>query len=572
MEGIVVNRSYSNEQLYDIAGDNYGILYDYCTVLLNEGYWDDVQKILKMDPYEILVLYVQSLLVCFAVYCNSLTEEERRFIASFSNKKDRAAMMEIDEKKLVKNAEHFQNNPPILFQLLSLRDYENGSGMTGLFFDAILNIMLCMSYLDGKRNAVATRYMGVYFDKVGAFLQNNQNPHQAVDSKYIFKKLCYDELSNSADHIKNAKYDFERYKKAHLYYKEAQMESVQSAHISDSDVHVGVENAQVGQALDRAPIETNDKPQENVDTVDTRNNANAVINSEQPSCESPDDTPEILEKMSEERLKEYVNELESLVGLADVKREIRSLINLIKVKKMREKYCLPEIDMSYHMVFTGGPGTGKTTVARLVGKIYKELGILSKGTMIETDRAGLVAGYVGQTALKVKEVVDKAKGGILFIDEAYSLANGGVNDFGSEAIDTLVKLMEDHRDDLVVIVAGYTQEMNRFLESNTGLISRFNKFINFYDYSSDELVLILRGMASKSGYDLEEGLEDDLKVFLSEMSSERTASFGNARGIRNIFEKLVGVQADRIVTLEEVTPESLRLIKREDFHVIMEAL
>ncbi|MEI3407011.1 MAG: AAA family ATPase [Christensenellales bacterium] len=186
-----------------------------------------------------------------------------------------------------------------------------------------------------------------------------------------------------------------------------------------------------------------------------------------------------------------MEQLDSLIGLESVK-EVRSLINLIKVRAMRKEHDLKVMDMSFHMVFTGNPGTGKTTVARLVAKIYKKLGFLSKGQLIETDRSGLVAGFVGQTAGKVTDVVNSALGGILFIDEAYALARKGMdNDFGDEAIDTLVKLMEDHRDDLVVIVAGYTDEMHDFLTSNPGLISRFNKYIDFPDYTDDELMAIL---------------------------------------------------------------------------------
>ena len=269
-------------------------------------------------------------------------------------------------------------------------------------------------------------------------------------------------------------------------------------------------------------------------------------------------------------LEKLVGQLGELVGLNDVKTEIHSLINLIRVRKMREAYHLPGMPMSYHMVFTGNPGTGKTTVARLIGEIYRELGVLSKGTITEIDRAGLVAGYVGQTAIKVKEVVDKAKGGILFIDEAYTLSNAvGGNDFGTEAIDTLVKLMEDYRDDLVVIVAGYTYEMEQFLKSNTGLVSRFNKFVEFPDYSDKELLLILDRMADKSGFMLAEGVERIVEEYLLTMKEAEKEKFGNARGIRNLFEKMVSAQANRVVgygmptkkQLSEILPEDLSFIQ-----------
>ena len=192
--------------------------------------------------------------------------------------------------------------------------------------------------------------------------------------------------------------------------------------------------------------------------------------------------------------------------------------------------------------------------------------MLSKGELVEVDRSGLVAGYVGQTALKVTEVINKALGGVLFIDEAYSLSSpGAANDFGGEAIDTLVKLMEDHRDDLVVIVAGYTKEMNDFLQANTGLVSRFNKFIEFKDYNEDELIKIMYSMAAKMEMKLEDKALEKLKTYLSGMNDNGRRLFGNARGIRNLFEKMLVGQANRLSGLPDPTIEDLSIIKAEDF-------
>ena len=259
-------------------------------------------------------------------------------------------------------------------------------------------------------------------------------------------------------------------------------------------------------------------------------------------------------------------ELDGLIGLDGVKREVRTLTNLIKVRKMRKEHDLKVMDMSFHMVFTGNPGTGKTTVARLVAKIYKQLGFLSKGQLIETDRSGLVAGYVGQTAGKVTEVVNSALGGILFIDEAYALARKGMeNDFGREAIDTLVKLMEDHRDDLVVIVAGYTDEMHDFLTANPGLISRFNKYIDFADYTDDELMDILHMNAKRQGYAVSEAADAVVRGMLTAMTLSERLDFGNARGMRNTLEKLVQAQANRLATAEgEITRDMLCEITEAD--------
>jgi len=273
----------------------------------------------------------------------------------------------------------------------------------------------------------------------------------------------------------------------------------------------------------------------------------------------------------EPTLEELMAELDSLIGLDGVKHEVHSLINLIKIRKLRQQHDLKVMDMSFHMVFTGNPGTGKTTVARLVAKIYKQLGFLSKGQLIETDRSGLVAGYVGQTAGKVSEVVASALGGILFIDEAYALARKGMdNDFGREAIDTLVKLIEDHRDDLVVIVAGYTKEMHDFLTSNPGLISRFNKYIDFPDYTDDELMAILAMNAKKQGYVISDEANKVVRDAVSSMSLGERMDFGNARGMRNLLEKLVQAQANRLAKeTGDITREMLQEICYADAAAVL---
>ena len=265
------------------------------------------------------------------------------------------------------------------------------------------------------------------------------------------------------------------------------------------------------------------------------------------TAEKPKDEKKADEK--EETLDSLMEQLDSLIGLESVKKEVRSLINLIKVRAMRKEHDLKVMDMSFHMVFTGNPGTGKTTVARLVAKIYKKLGFL-----------------VGQTAGKVTDVVNSALGGILFIDEAYALARKGMdNDFGHEAIDTLVKLMEDHRDDLVVIVAGYTDEMHDFLTSNPGLISRFNKYIDFPDYTDDELMAILEMNAKRQGYAVTDEAKQVVRGMLTGMTLSERMDFGNARGMRNTLEKLVQAQANRLAVCEgEITRDMLLTITEAD--------
>ena len=262
-------------------------------------------------------------------------------------------------------------------------------------------------------------------------------------------------------------------------------------------------------------------------------------------------------------LEELMAELEELVGLGTVKREVKNLTNLIKVRKLREENGLPNSAMSLHMVFLGNPGTGKTTVARLMAGLYAAIGALSKGQLVEVDRSGLVAGYVGQTALKTQEVIQSALGGVLFIDEAYSLASGGENDFGREAIETLLKAMEDHRDDLVVIVAGYDGLMEKFIHSNPGLESRFNRYLHFDDYTLDEMLEIFKMQCRKSQYTLSPDAEQDVRDFIYDENADGV-TFGNARGVRNLFEQILTAQANRLAKMESFTKDDLMTLTRDD--------
>jgi stage V sporulation protein K len=282
--------------------------------------------------------------------------------------------------------------------------------------------------------------------------------------------------------------------------------------------------------------------------------------------ELSDQLQEVIEAKDEEprNLDDLLAELNSLVGLARVKNDVAQLVNFLKVQQMRQSKGMAVQPISRHLVFYGNPGTGKTTVARLLSQIYRSLGILSRGHLIETDRAGLVAGYVGQTALKVKEVVDKALGGVLFIDEAYTLSTGGEQDFGREAIDTLLKLMEDNRDELIVVVAGYTDKMNAFLSSNPGLRSRFNKFLNFEDYTPEQLAEIFELFCKNGGYRLPSSTRDDLLRLFSVLYETRDETFGNGRLARNLYEMTINNQANRIVSVADVNEEVLSTIEEAD--------
>ena len=252
-------------------------------------------------------------------------------------------------------------------------------------------------------------------------------------------------------------------------------------------------------------------------------------------------------------------ELDDLIGLESVKKEVRSLANFVKLQKQREAKGLKTAKVSYHLVFYGSPGTGKTTVARIIGRIYKDLGVLKKGHTVETDRSGLVAKFMGQTALKTDTVVQQAIHGVLFIDEAYALVpeDGNGQDYGQEAISTLLKRMEDYRDSLVVIIAGYRNEMQRFIDSNPGLQSRFNRYIDFPDYTGAELTDIFKMYMKKNQYTLAPDAENYLREQLDYAVAHKDRNFGNARFARNVFEKSIQQQANRLAGKTNLSKEEL---------------
>ena len=264
-----------------------------------------------------------------------------------------------------------------------------------------------------------------------------------------------------------------------------------------------------------------------------------------------------------ENIEDLKKELDSYIGLDEVKKEVKNLINMATVYKLRIDNNLPNPDMSLHLVFSGNPGTGKTMIARFMARVYHSLGLLSKGTLTEVDRSGLVAGYIGQTAIKTSKVIESAMGGVLFIDEAYTLTSKTENDFGYEAVDTILSALELSRADLVVIVAGYTDLLEKFIDSNPGLRSRFNKYIDFADYTADEMFAIFKLNCSKSFYVLDSAAEDKIKEYFT-LVSEAAGEFGNARGVRNTFEKILTEQANRIASLPSVSRDDLMKITEDD--------
>jgi SpoVK/Ycf46/Vps4 family AAA+-type ATPase len=270
--------------------------------------------------------------------------------------------------------------------------------------------------------------------------------------------------------------------------------------------------------------------------------------------------------MDKPSLESAIKELNDMVGLEEVKQEVNSLVNFVKIQKEREKHGLKQNDISYHCVFTGSPGTGKTTVARVLANIFRSLDVIDTGQLVETDRAGMIAEYVGQTAVKVDKLVDESMGGVLFIDEAYSLSTGSSEDFGKEAIATLLKRMEDNRDNLIVIVAGYSDKMKDFIDMNPGLKSRFNRYIHFEDFAPEDMMSIYKKMCQGSDYAIS---SEAAQYLLSEFESaynSRDESFGNGRFVRNIFEKSIENLSNRIAKSDKITKELLTTIEKEDIN------
>ena len=299
------------------------------------------------------------------------------------------------------------------------------------------------------------------------------------------------------------------------------------------------------------------------DKVDAMKNAQNALDEAKALFAADGNLNSSEEKKDEEPEEDPMEALEKLIGLGSIKDDVKELTAFVKVQKARQEQGLKSVPVSLHLVFTGNPGTGKTTVARIIAKIYKQIGVLSKGQLIEVDRSGLVAGYVGQTAIKTTEQIKKAMGGVLFIDEAYALSQKD-DAFGQEAIDTILKAMEDNRKDFVVIVAGYTEPMKKFIESNPGLKSRFNKYIEFPDYSVDELEEIFYMNCNKYDYKVEEDVKHQIRALITSRKMGSIDNFANAREIRNLFEEIITNQAKRVSTLEVPSNEDMMTICLDD--------
>lgn len=537
----MANAMYTGDEICAMGQKYYHSLAKICKRLDKQGYWREAENMMKQSAAEVLDLYVQSVLVELAVRLDNISDGQKEYIRCLTqtNPLEISPDAEILEQSVVHYAEKYAAMPPILIQICGVYDRHLKEEQAVLFLDNVINVLLCMMELSDRFDRAGQEYIREYYERTVLFVCSGGVSPEWEES-YIRHKLAARNICSGVKWLtgeESKKTEWQVNMPADKTDQRMLPETVTSDEVESEG------------NIQESPEDEQREARKEFEKVKKRLQERQKAEKE----------------AKEQRVAKLLDELNQLVGLDNVKEEVRSLVNLIKVRRMREEYKLPAMDMSYHMVFTGNPGTGKTTVARLVARIYRELGILSEGQLIETDRSRLVAGYVGQTAINVREVVEQAIGGVLFIDEAYALVSPDTtNDYGSEAVDTLVKMMEDHRDDLVVIVAGYREEMEQFLRSNTGLISRFNKFITFEDYSEQQLLEILTVMAEQAGMVVEDTAVKKLGLYLASMNEQERRDFGNARGVRNVFERMIVNQANRIVLLEEPTKEQLITLTAQD--------